>query len=202
MMQNFSSFFFFFESLSLSSNFIREDDFKFFVVFLCVHTTKHTHTQRWDLIGRISSFFLLFLERTNTKEHKRSEFASKKSCCLLLLLFFCFCFSFLSRVPLLLFVVVVVVVVVVDKAKMTVLHATSLRTTRWKESQCCQKDFKNDVLGGRKRKHHVHADASKCEQVHSYLHTSPKSTILERAFLERYWTFMVHTFCPKWLAPN
>ena len=64
------------------------------------------------------------------------------------------------------------------------------------------KDFKNDVLGGRKRKHHVHADASKCEQVHSYLHTSPKSTILERAFLERYWTFMVHTFCPKWLAPN
>ena len=99
-------------------------------------------------------------------------------------------------------VVVVVVVVVVDKAKMTVLHATSLRTTRWKESQCCQKDFKNDVLGGRKKKHHVHADASKCEQVHSYLHTSPKSTILERAFLERYWTFMVHTFCPKWLAPN
>lgn len=94
------------------------------------------------------------------------------------------------------------VVVIVDKAKMTVLHATSLRTTRWKESQCCQKDFKNDVLGGRKRKHHVHADASKCEQVHSYLHTSPKSTILERAFLERYWTFMVHTFCPKWLAPN
>ena len=85
---------------------------------------------------------------------------------------------------------------------MTVLHATSLRTTRWKESQCCQQDFKNDVLGGRKRKHHVHADASKCEQVHSYLHTSPKSTILERAFLERYWTFMVHTFCPKWLAPN
>ena len=92
------------------------------------------------------------------------------------------------------------VVVIVDKAKMTVLHATSLRTTRWKESQCCH--FKNDVLGGRKRKHHVHADASKCEQVHSYLHTSPKSTILERAFLERYWTFMVHTFCPKWLAPN
>merc|ERR1712216_954516 len=64
------------------------------------------------------------------------------------------------------------VVVIVDKAKMTVLHATSLRTTRWKESQCCQKDFKNDVLGGRKRKHHVHADASKCEQVHSNLHTT------------------------------
>ena len=82
------------------------------------------------------------------------------------------------------------------KEKMTVLHATSLRTTHWKETQC-QKDPSSEA-----DKRHVHADAHRCKQVHSYMHTSPKSTMLERAFLERYWTFMVNTFCPKWLAPN
>ena len=82
---------------------------------------------------------------------------------------------------------------------MTILHATSLRTTHWKETACHKDDGSESP---RRRSKHVHADQHRCKQVHSYLHTSPKSTVLERAFLEKYWTFMVNTFCPKWLAPN
>ena len=166
--------------------------------------TQTQTTQRWDLIGRISLFWKERTKKQRTKKEGKSlqrrvvvvVVVVVVASFLLRLLLSSLSLSLLRPV-----VAVVVVVVVVDKSKMTVLHATSLRTTRWKESQCCQKDF-NDVLGRNKKHFHVHADASKCEQVHSYLHTSPKSTILERAFLERYWTFMVHTFCPKWLAPN
>ena len=85
---------FFFESLSLSLQILFEARFQIFCCFFVCTQQTHTHTEvgfNWSNIF----FFLLFqLERTNTKEHKRSEFASKRrvvvfgaSFLLLLLLF-------------------------------------------------------------------------------------------------------------------
>ena len=138
-------------------------------------------------------YLLSLWERTTNEAQKRSEFASKKSCRLFSLFCVCICRENARCLPLSL---ASRVVVIVDKAKMTVLHATSLRTTRWKESQCCQQDFKNDVLGGRKRKHHVHADASKCEQVHSYLHTRLRRA---RFWSERFWRGTGRLWCTRFV---
>jgi ethanolaminephosphotransferase len=42
----------------------------------------------------------------------------------------------------------------------------------------------------------------RCAQVRSYKYTSPNDTLLERLFLHRLWSFLVHACCPKWVAPN